>query len=144
VHYLKSKTAIVETQPERSWKAFLNQRIRWASKAVHYKDKKIFYILLLTYLVNINFLILGIATFFNFNWFSFFALFLLMKILIEFPFVNSVAIYFGQQKLMRYFPFLQPFHILYTIIAGWLGRFGSYQWKSRTIKNKGKTKLAKQ
>jgi hypothetical protein len=28
----------------------------------------------------------------------------------------------------------QPFHILYTVIAGWLGKFGSYQWKERSVK----------
>lgn len=144
IYFLKDQTAVVETLPELSWKAFFNQRIRWASKAVHYKDKKIFYILLLIYLVNLCFLILGIASIFNISWLSFFAMFLLMKILIEFPFVNTVAVFFKLKKLMRYFPFLQPVHIIYTIIAGWLGRFGSYQWKSRTIKNKGKTKLAKQ
>jgi hypothetical protein len=68
---------------------------------------------------------------------------LIAKILIEFPFINSVAIFFGKQKLMKYFPFLQPMHILYTIVAGWLGRFGSYQWKSRIVKNKGTGKLVK-
>jgi hypothetical protein len=144
VYYLKCKEAIVKTRPESSWKNFFNQRIRWASKAVHYKDKRIFYVLLLTYFVNIGFFILAIASVVSSYWFSFFVLLLFAKILIEFPFVNSVAIFFGQQRLMKYFPFLQPAHILYTIIAGWLGRFGSYQWKSRTIKNKGKSKLVKQ
>jgi biofilm PGA synthesis N-glycosyltransferase PgaC len=47
--------------------------------------------------------------------------------------VNSVANFFGQQKLMKYFPFLQPLHIGYTIIAGWLGKFGHYEWKGRRI-----------
>jgi hypothetical protein len=32
------------------------------------------------------------------------------------------------------FPFLQPFHILYIVIAGWLGKFGSYRWKERKVK----------
>jgi len=31
---------------------------------------------------------------------------------------------------------MQPLHILYTVAAGWLGRFGSYQWKGRTVKSK--------
>lgn len=144
VFYLKSREAIVKTKPERSWKNFFNQRIRWASKAVHYKDKRIFYILLLTYFLNIGFLVMAIASVIDFYWLSFLILLLVAKILIEFPFVNSVAIFFGQQRLMKYFPFLQPMHILYTIIAGWLGRFGSYHWKSRTVKNKGTRKLVKQ
>lgn len=144
VFYLKSREAIVRTKPERSWRNFFNQRIRWASKAVHYKDKRIFYVLLLTYFVNIGFLVMIIASIIDSYWLSFLCLLLFAKILIEFPFVNAVAIFFDQQKLMRYFPFLQPLHILYTIFAGWLGRFGSYRWKSRTVKNKGTRKLVKQ
>jgi hypothetical protein len=34
---------------------------------------------------------------------------------------------------MIYFPLLQPLHIAYTLIAGWLGKFGSYDWKGRKI-----------
>jgi cellulose synthase/poly-beta-1,6-N-acetylglucosamine synthase-like glycosyltransferase len=143
VHYLKNKDAIVETPAEPSVKKFFNQRIRWASKAVHYDDKKVFYVLLLVYLVNVGFFAMAVAAIMNAYWLSFLLLFFAMKLLIEFPFVNTTAGFFGMRKLMLFFPLLQPFHILYTIIAGWLGRFGSYEWKSRTIKNKGKAKPAK-
>jgi cellulose synthase/poly-beta-1,6-N-acetylglucosamine synthase-like glycosyltransferase len=144
VTYLKNADAIVTTPPEPSWKKFFNQRVRWSSKAAHYTDKKLYYVLLLTYVVNTCFLVLAIAAIVDLYWLPFLLMFLLAKILIEFPFVNSVAIFFGQKRLMRYFPFLQPLHILYVVIAGWLGRFGSYEWKSRIIKNKGREKLAKQ
>ena len=144
VLYMKNKEATVTTHPETSWKNFIHQRIRWASKAVHYKDKRIFYVLLLTYLLNACYLVLAIASIVKVSWLSFLLLFLLAKILIEFPFVNAAAIFFGQQRLMKFFPFLQPIHILYVIVSGWLGRFGSYEWKSRTIKNKGRGNLVKQ
>jgi cellulose synthase/poly-beta-1,6-N-acetylglucosamine synthase-like glycosyltransferase len=134
VFYLKSKEAIVQTEPEYSWKSFFNQRIRWASKADRYQDRRIIAVLALVYAVNVCFLVLGIASFWKSTWFFFFCMLLLAKILIEFPFVESVARYFGQQRLMWYFPLLQPLHIVYTIIAGWLGRFGSYTWKGRKIK----------
>ncbi|MBK8952492.1 MAG: glycosyltransferase [Chitinophagaceae bacterium] len=42
VHYLKSTEAIVSTAAVPTWKAFFNQRIRWASKAGKYNDKRIF------------------------------------------------------------------------------------------------------
>ena len=138
VLYMKNSEAIVTTTPESSWKSFLQQRIRWASKAVHYKDKKLIYVLALTYLVNVFFLVLAIAAIIQISWFWFLLLFIIAKILIEFPFVNSAALFFGQQRLMKYFPLLQPLHIVYVIVSGLLGRFGSYEWKTRTIKNKGK------
>ena len=144
VLYMKNKEAIVATNPEISWKNFINQRIRWASKAVHFKDKRIFHVLLLTYLLNVCFLTLAIAAIINVTWLSFLLMFILAKILIEFTFINAASIFFGQQYLMKYFPFLQPVHIIYVIVSGWLGRFGSYQWKSRIIKNKGRGNLVKQ
>lgn len=134
VFYLKNRHAIVTTEPVTTWKQFFHQRIRWASKADSYDDKRIFVVLLLVYLLNVCFLVVAIAAFFKTTWLGLGLLLLLAKVLIEFPFVNSVAIFFGQQKLMKYFPFLQPLHIGYTIIAGWLGKFGHYEWKGRRIK----------
>lgn len=144
VLYMKNPAAIVTTHPEPSWNDFLNQRVRWASKAVHFKDRKVFYALLLTYVVNLFYLILSVAVVFDLRWWPFLLLLLFAKVLIEFPFINAVSIFFRQQTLMKFFPFLQPFHIIYIVIAGWLGRFGSYKWKARTIKNKGTANLVKQ
>jgi cellulose synthase/poly-beta-1,6-N-acetylglucosamine synthase-like glycosyltransferase len=134
IFYLKSRQAIVITNPMNTWKGFFNQRIRWASKASHYDDKKIFWILLLVYAINFGFLVLGIASLWDATWLFFFVMLLIAKIVIEFPFVNTVAGFFTERKLMNYFLLMQPFHILYTIIAGWLGKFGSYEWKGKTYK----------
>lgn len=133
VFYCKSATAIVRTAPVTSWKAFFHQRIRWASKADSYDDKRIFWALLLVYAANLGFLILFILGFWKPLAFFFCIILLLAKVLIEFPFVNAVAIFFGQQRRMKYFLLLQPMHILYTIIAGWLGKFGHYEWKGRKV-----------
>ena len=135
VFYLKSRDAIVTTAATVSWKAFFHQRIRWASKAGSYEDKRIFWVLLLVYLMNCCFLILSILSFYYPIAIFFLVLFAIAKLLIEFPFVHTVASFFRQQSLMKYFAFLQPLHILYTIIAGWLGKFGSFEWKGRRIKN---------
>ena len=133
VFYCKSTDAIVETAPAPDWKAFIHQRIRWASKADSYDDKRIFWALLLVYCSNLGFPILLILGFWKPLAFFFLIILLLAKVLIEFPFVNAVAIFFRQQRWMRYFLVLQPLHILYTIIAGWLGKFGHYEWKGRTV-----------
>lgn len=134
VFYLKAKEAIVSTEPATSWKAFFHQRIRWASKADSYDDKRLFWTLLLVYLVNVCFLVAAVAACWQNIWLFFCLILLLAKVLIEFPFVHAAAIFFDQGALMKYFPFLQPLHILYTIIAGWLGKFGQYEWKGRTIR----------
>jgi cellulose synthase/poly-beta-1,6-N-acetylglucosamine synthase-like glycosyltransferase len=133
VFYLKSRQAIVSTLPETRWESFVNQRIRWASKADRYDDKRIFRVLLLVYIVNLLFPAMLIAAFWNNWWLWLFLILTAVKTIVEYPFVRSVAAFFGQDYLMIYFPWLQPAHILYTIVIGWLGKFGSYRWKDRKI-----------
>jgi len=134
VYFLKSKDAIVETEPAATWKAFLNQRVRWSSKADKYDNKKIFLTLLFVYVLNFCLLVFLIASFWTVDWLLVFLIFIIAKTIIEFPFVRTVANFFGQAYLMRYFFFLQPLHIAYIVIAGTLGKFGSYEWKNRKVK----------
>ena len=133
VFFLKSRKAVVHTAPETSWSGFLHQRVRWASKADSYDDKRIFWVLLMVYLVNASFLLLAVAGCWNPWWWGVLATGLLIKVIVEFSFVRSVAAFFGQQGLVPWFPLLQPFHIIYTVVIGWLGKFGSYRWKDRKI-----------
>ncbi len=137
VMFLKSKDAIVQTAPVHSIKEFFNQRIRWASKADKYDDKRIFLVLLLVYLVNIILLFLPIAGLFlklQYSIYSIWLMLLLLKTIVELVFLYPVAKFFGKQKLLWLFPLMQLFHIIYTVIAGWLGKFGSYSWKERKVK----------
>ncbi len=134
VHYLKSKDAIVATQPMKTWKAFFNQRIRWASKAKKYDDKRIIAVLLLVYFFNLSFLALGIAGFFCYHYWFYLTGIWIAKTLIELPFFLSVSHFFNKQWAAKLFFFFQPLHILYTIISGLFGQFGKYEWKGRKVK----------
>ncbi|MEO8712002.1 MAG: glycosyltransferase [Parafilimonas sp.] len=134
IGYLFSSKAIVTTAPMPDWKSFLNQRIRWASKATSYKDKKVLWVLLLVYFTNLFLFGLFIACFFYPKVFLVWLLFILTKALFEMPFMYRVSTFFSLQKLMFWFVLMQPFHILYTIISGWLGIFGTYKWKGRKVK----------
>lgn len=134
IGYLLSADALVHTEPAAGWRAFLQQRIRWASKAGHYMDNKIKAVLLLVYLFNLCFPVLLIAGFWNRHWWLAAALLWLAKTLVEWPFVAGISRFFGMQSLLKYFFFLQPLHIIYTLTAGLLGQKGSYEWKGRTVK----------
>ena len=132
--FLFAKEAIMTTAPMQSWKAFFNQRIRWASKARSYSDKRIFAVLLLVYLFNLSFAVLFIAGFSNMQYWSALVAAWIAKTLVELPFVTGVARFFEKQSLLKYFFFFQPLHILYTILSGLLGQFGTYEWKGRKVK----------
>lgn len=134
VHFLFSQKSIVETEPMQTWKAFFNQRIRWASKADKFDDKRIFAVLFFIYLFNLSFLLLPFAGIWNKNaWWLWLAM-IAAKTIIELRFMVPVARFFKEQNLLWWFPVMQPFHVLYTIIAGWLGKFGKYTWKGRVVK----------
>ncbi len=131
--YLFCREAIVSTAPMANWKSFFNQRIRWASKADKYKDKSITWTLALVYALNASLFILLLCCPFVPFGFNKWILLLLVKTLVELSFMVLVAKFYQQQDMLGWFPFMQPFHIVYTVIAGWLGKFGSYQWKGRNV-----------
>jgi cellulose synthase/poly-beta-1,6-N-acetylglucosamine synthase-like glycosyltransferase len=131
VFYLKSKEAIVETEPMKSWRDFMMQRRRWASKTLVYDDWRIILVLGFVLLLNLLFFALLVAAVINpYYWIHFF-FYLVGKTVIEWPFVSSVAAFYNQQKLMRYFFFIQPLHIFYTAFVGIISQFGNYEWKGR-------------
>lgn len=134
VHYLKSKDVIVDTAPAADWRAFFQQRIRWASKSGQYKDVRIVSVLLLVYLLNLNLLVLLIGSIFQPVWLLFFGVGVFYKTMIEWDFVKTVLKYFDNQKLLRFFPLFQPLHIVYTVIAGFLGSISKYEWKGRRVR----------
>ncbi len=134
VHYLKNDNAIIETEPMPNWTSFFEQRIRWASKATYYKDWRISLVLVFVYLFNVLFFVLLIlAILKSFYWWALF-IYLVGKLFIETPFVYSVAKFYKQQRLLIYFPCLQPLHITYTVLIGILSRLRTYHWKGRKTK----------
>jgi cellulose synthase/poly-beta-1,6-N-acetylglucosamine synthase-like glycosyltransferase len=145
ISYVKNKEAIVSTLPAPNWTAFFQQRIRWASKAKHYQDKKMLPVLFVVYLFNVllfslcvfslisifspltspeNRLCLYALTIFSFG----------IKIIAELIFLIPVSLFYGKRNQLFIFPFLQPLHVFYMVVAGWLGKFGSYTWKGRKLK----------
>jgi len=57
-----------------------------------------------------------------------------IKTIIELIFLLPVARFYKKASLLWYcFP-AQPFDILYTVMAGFLGQVGSYEWKGRKLK----------
>jgi len=144
IEYLKSREVIVTTNPVSTIQEFFNQRIRWASKADQFDDKRIFIVLIIVYFLNVLMMVLPIVALISnrsisiiniqLSMFDFYASLLLIKTIFELFFLYPVAKFFNQTKLLWWFPIAQPFHIVYTVIAGWLGKFGKYTWKERSVK----------
>jgi cellulose synthase/poly-beta-1,6-N-acetylglucosamine synthase-like glycosyltransferase len=135
ITYIRHEDTIVTTKAAENWRSFFHQRIRWASKAAFFDDKRIFMVLLLVYCVNVW--LLGLALSIPFSTTGLYNCIAMLgaKTMVEAIFLWPVAQFFRKTSLMLTFPLLQPIHILYTVAAGWLGRFGSYQWKGRKVKH---------
>lgn len=134
--YLKSAGTIVKTTPAKTIKDFFNQRIRWASKADKYEDKRMLPVLILVYFLNLGLFIMIGSTIIQSaeNTIKYIVGFMFLKTSVELIFLYPVAKFFGERKLLWLFPIFQPFHIVYTVSAGFLGKFGTYHWKGRNVK----------
>jgi len=133
IGYLFSKKATATTTAMPTWKAFLNQRIRWASKADKYEDKSLLPVLLGIYLLNLLLFLLFFVGLFNWKLLLVNFILILVKTIIEWRFIKVASKFFGETNFIQ-FAMLQPLHISYMVIAGWLGKFGTYHWKGRSVK----------
>jgi len=132
--YLKSKDALVTTAAQVTWGSFLQQRIRWASKSTHYKKRRLQQVLSLVWSYNLLLLLLALGGFVDNRSLLIFLGGLMIKTMIEWPFVSEMASFFDRKALLKKFFLLQPLHITYTVVAGLLGLKGTYRWKERKVR----------
>jgi cellulose synthase/poly-beta-1,6-N-acetylglucosamine synthase-like glycosyltransferase len=134
VGYCLSREAVVETDPPHTLKGFLEQRVRWASKAAFYRGWRIRLILLLVYLFNLAMLAYMIRCLFQpQEWRGWLSL-VLAKSIAELVFLWPVSGFFDKRRLLAWFLPLQPLHILYIVVSGFFGQIGTYTWKGRSVK----------
>ena len=129
VGYLFHPDAIVLTAAMDTWKGFIMQRIRWASKARYYDDRSITLVLTVVYFFNLSFICLA----FMGSW-STLLIALAFKTFFELFFLDPVAKFFKLQPELKYFVLYQPIHIVYNIAAGLFGQLKTYSWKGRKVK----------
>ena len=133
INYCFSEDAIVVTEPAVSWAAFIQQRIRWSSKAKNYTSFVTKAVLLLVYLLNAAVVSLLLAGIFDFQLLKYGLLLTAMKTIVELPFMIRIARFFNKSALIAWFIPIQPLHALYTIVAGTFGLFSKYRWKGREV-----------
>lgn len=133
ISFLKNTAAIVTTAACPTWKDFLQQRIRWASKSNQYNDWKIKSILLGVYLLNVSLLFLPLVALFDIRWCWVWIFQIFVKIIADYFFLKEAVSFFGRGDLMRIFLPAQLLHIIYIVWAGWAGNWKRYEWKGRRV-----------
>ena len=135
IHYLKSKHAIVTTNPTETTKQLIQQRLRWASKTSNYKywfAKLVGLIVLLGNLIFIG--LIPAVLFTNLSLKIGIALFVI-KFSIDFLLLFKTSRFFKQENLLLSYllsSFIYPF---FNVYIAFLSFFSSYEWKGRNVKN---------
>jgi len=129
IKLLKSADAIVKTKGEYTFKGFLRQRFRWASKSIYYRDRDTIYLSCLVFLTALLITVLFIFCLFGKNCILFFIV-LSFKILADLLFLNSFLSFMGKKKgfYIAIFELPHAFYIVFTAITGILFKVG---WKGR-------------
>lgn len=125
--------ALVETNGVLDFRAFYEQRRRWASKGAHYPHLPLRLTVLAIYVFYVA-LFLGIPLW-SLGVISESALLtgLLLKIIPESFLLGIASRQFGRADLMWLYLPLVPFQTLYVVVMGIAGTGGNYVWKGRRI-----------
>jgi len=130
--FIKSKEATVYTKAEHTFKQFLNQRKRWASKSTVYKDKDIvltaIFVLFLNTFMFANLIFSPFLSKLLIIFLSQFAL----KSMVDFIFLARTSKFLNNEKLLWYFLPAQLFNLLTIPYIAVTGILGSIKWKGRT------------
>lgn len=129
------KRALIKTQPKQKPEEFLEQRKRWASKSIFYRNNSLVVIIILLFLfyASLPLQLLGGIFFNSFLLISFLISFA-SKIVVEYMVMNFGAESLYDKKMMRIFfiaEFLQIPYIIYSAIGG---LFGNFRWKGGKVK----------
>jgi cellulose synthase/poly-beta-1,6-N-acetylglucosamine synthase-like glycosyltransferase len=135
IGFLKNKHATVLTLPKPSIRAFLNQRMRWASKSSTYTRMETIVQLATSLFLSLNIVGSGLLCFWGRSFWLIFSIQLLVKTMVDFYFLNTIAAFFDRKDLMSRFYKSEIYHILYIVIVGTAVQFKKkYEWKGRTVR----------
>ncbi|NOX17681.1 MAG: glycosyltransferase [Chlorobi bacterium] len=134
IRFSADKESIVKTDAKKNLSDFLEQRKRWASKGLFYKNKKLVFELILIFLFYAGLLFqLIYGIFFENIFLVSFILSFLMKIIFEYKILS-----YGGKTLFPSLPLrllliaeiVQP---IYIVVSSVSGLFGNYAWKNRKV-----------
>lgn len=130
VHYLKSKSNIVNTKPMNSWKSLFYQRVRWASKTGSYQSvfgKDLAVIVFTGNLCIVFAFILCLLG--QLSW-QYFAFLFLIKSIFDCILLLKTNSFFSKKR-MRYLILSSLLYPFFCVSVALFSFFGKYEWKGR-------------
>jgi cellulose synthase/poly-beta-1,6-N-acetylglucosamine synthase-like glycosyltransferase len=134
IGFLKHFDSVVFTHAKHTVNEFLEQRHRWASKSVKYKNKLIVAMAVAIWLFNVSLITNLLVSIFISQFFQIFAIQFLLKYLFELVFLFPISSFFKRPNLPLLLIVLIPIHVVYFVYIGIKGYNNSYIWKGRMVR----------
>lgn len=138
IGYLKSRNAVVTTQPVTTWKQLISQRVRWASKTSQQKSIAAKLIGILIFTMNLVLIVLIVSMFIWPQNTIFLCVLIFYKFLIDFLLLRKSSQFFKKPFPVIAFlgsTFVYP---IVTVIVVLSSFSGTYLWKERSFKKQQK------
>ncbi|MFH1006723.1 MAG: glycosyltransferase [Candidatus Latescibacterota bacterium] len=130
IRFAISRETFVRTVPERTWTGFVHQRMRWASKGLHYRPSLVFFLgstflfyLLLFFSLPVS-LLQGAL-------FSAPVLCWIAKASFELLILAKGTSVFGRKGMLRFFLPAEVLHLPYVLSMAIGGHFFRFEWKGQ-------------
>lgn len=133
IYFLKSPEAVVYTAAKRSVAAFLNQRVRWASKWPNYTRWAVKRLAITVFSVNFFLFLAFLAWLWGGLTGANVARLYGFKLGVDGLFLLSVLHFFNRRRYIFYLVPLQLVYIPYVLYTALRGLRGTYHWKGRII-----------
>ncbi len=134
IGFLKSRDACVITNVQNNPDDFIKQRQRWASKSIHYTTKASVFTALLVFTIHFYAIICLLISLILPQFLMIAVFIFIFKSFIDFPFLYSVASYYGKRGLMKYFPAIQGAYFFYIAYIAITSITCAVNWKGRIVK----------
>lgn len=135
VRFLKSREATVQTQSQKSFRALISQRIRWAAKAPAYKSLFSKFAGAIVFLMNAGLLVGAVLALMEIWPYYPVLIIFLLKFNVDFALLYLSAKFFKREDVLRSFfwsslayPFFSTYVALKSLVSG-------YEWKGRKFRS---------
>lgn len=134
IRFLKSPDAIVQTGAHTTWRAFYNQRKRWASKWRAYQSYVPTALAIFIFLSNTSIVVAGLS--WLTGWISGSGLLtvVLLKTGPEFLFLRQVLVFLRKKSAVSRIPLTQLIYPFYVLLFGLTAQGKGFEWKDRKLK----------
>lgn len=134
VSFLKSEDQVVFTKLQKSLKALVNQRIRWAAKTSDYKSILGKFTGMMVFLMNLLLVVYAFLALSDLVSYQFVMLAFLLKFNADFILIYKAAKFFQREQLMRSYFWCSLVYPFFSVYVATLSLFKAYEWKGRRFK----------